>query len=252
MPEINSADINVGLSCPVPIRGKFSTIAESSDTESRESCMIAIAAKVRRVLIGCCNMRIFLAGVGCVGKTTVGARLAELLDCRFFDLDVEIERFFGTSIEHLRNSHLTPHSFRCAAARALTHVISREDSCNCIIALPPSGLMGGYWKVVNKTHDATIVVLKDTPENILNRITFYDIDSRPIQRNLTDREKRLYFREIRRDITYFSRSFQKAHVFVDIAGCGADEASRKVKDALALAQWRKQGQAPEQVLGIQH
>ena len=58
--------------------------------------------------------------------------------------------------------------------------------------------MGGYWKVVGRTQDAIIVVLEDTPENILERITFYDVDSRPLQRNLTDREKRLYVREIKK------------------------------------------------------
>lgn len=69
--------------------------------------------------IGYCNMRIFLAGVRCVGKTTVGAKLADLLGYPFFDLDVEIERFFGTSIERLQNSYLTSHSFRIAASQAL-------------------------------------------------------------------------------------------------------------------------------------
>jgi shikimate kinase len=181
-----------------------------------------------------CDMRIFLAGVGCVGKTTVGSRLADLLYCRFFDLDLEIESFFGTSIERLRNRYLTSHSFRVVASQALQHVLSREPH-SCVIALPPSGLMGAYWKVVNKTQDATIVVLKDTPENILKRIKFYDIDSRPIETNLTDREKSLYLREIRKDITYFSRSFQKAHLCVDITGSGPDEAARKVSDALTFA-----------------
>ena len=67
--------------------------------------------------------------------------------------------------------------------------------------------MGGYWKVVDETRDATIVVLEILPENILGRITFYDINSRPLHNNLTDREKGLYLREIKRDIAYFSRSF---------------------------------------------
>jgi len=61
--------------------------------------------------------------------------------------------------------------------------------------LPPSGLLGGYWKVVNETRGAVIVVLRDAPENILERITFYDIDSRPVQKNLTDREKASTFGE---------------------------------------------------------
>jgi shikimate kinase len=146
-------------------------------------------------------MRIFLAGVGCVGKTTVGAKLADFLGCPFFDLDVEIERFFGISIERLQNSYLTSHSFRIAASEALKHLLSRDDSRHCVIALPPSGLMGGYWTVVNKTRDAAIAVLKDTPENIFKRITFYDVYSRPIQKNLTAREKRHYLGQIRRDIT---------------------------------------------------
>jgi hypothetical protein len=65
-----------------------------------------------------------------------------------------------------------------------------------------AALLGGYWKVVNQRRDATIVVLEDIAENILKRITFYDIDSRPVPMNLTDREKRLYLREIKRGIAY--------------------------------------------------
>jgi shikimate kinase len=189
----------------------------------------------------------FLAGVGCIGKTTVGAKLADLLEYRFFDLDVEIEHFFGTSIERLRNRYLT--SFRVAASQALKHVLSQEDSCNCVIALPPSGLMGAYWKVVNKTLDATIVVLRDAPEHVLERITFYDVDSRPTQRILTDREKSHYLREIRKYITYFGHSFKKAHVSIDITNCSPDEVSRKVKDKLMLTRSREQCRASEQPLG---
>jgi shikimate kinase len=99
-------------------------------------------------------------------------------------------------------------------------------------ALPPSGLMDNYWKVIKKTAESTIVVLRDTPENILKRITFYDIDSRQIQRELTDRERVLYLREIKRDITYYRRTYQRAHITVDIAGRSPDEASLRIKDLL--------------------
>ena len=61
-----------------------------------------------------CSMRVFLAGVSCVGKTTIGAQLATLLEYRFFDLDVETEHFFKTSIERVRSQHLTSHGFRLA------------------------------------------------------------------------------------------------------------------------------------------
>jgi shikimate kinase len=46
-------------------------------------------------------MRVFLTGVSCVGKTTIGRRLAELLGMKYFDMDHEIEVFFGMSIERL-------------------------------------------------------------------------------------------------------------------------------------------------------
>jgi shikimate kinase len=197
-------------------------------------------------------MRIFLAGVSCVGKTAIGARLAGLLEYRFFDLDVEIERFFGTSIERLRNRHLTSHDFRLVASQALKDVLSREDSRNCVVALPPSGLLGGYWKVVNRTRDATIVVLRDTAEHILGRIRFYDIDSRPMPVTLTDREKGLYLREIKRDMAYFSRSFCRAHMSVDIAGCSPDEASRKVRNALTPTLLKDPSEALEQRPGRMH
>src|ERR1700730_1963335 len=71
---------------------------------------------------------------------------------------------------------------------------------------------------------------------------------RPIRRSLTDRETRLYLREIKREITYFGRSFQRAHVSVDIAGCRPDEALRKVKDALTLRLSTEQNSLSEQPL----
>ena len=177
-------------------------------------------------------MRIFLAGVACVGKSTIGAKLAHILDCQFFDLDLEIEKFFGTSIERLHNRYLTPSSFRAQASQALTYLLARTGCTDSVIALPPSGLMDNYWKVIRNTAESTIVALEDTPENILKRITFYDVDSRPIQRTLTDRERRLYLQEIKRDIAYFRRSYQRAHITVDITGWSPEEASLRIKDIL--------------------
>ena len=43
-------------------------------------------------------MRIFLTGVSCVGITMIGKKVGELLGVRFFDLDNEIESFFGREL----------------------------------------------------------------------------------------------------------------------------------------------------------
>jgi shikimate kinase len=44
--------------------------------------------------------------------------------------------------------------------------------------------MGGYLRAVKKANGITAVVT-GKPENILKRIRFYDIDSRPIEKKLT-------------------------------------------------------------------
>jgi shikimate kinase len=132
-----------------------------------------------------------------VGKSAIGTGLAEALGCRFFDLDVEIERFFNTPIARLRARFLTPYSFRVEASRALREeVLARADSLDAVIALPPSGLIDSYWRIPKRTKDAIIIVLEDEPENILARITFYDDNSRPIQKTLN-------LQEIRGDIACF-------------------------------------------------
>ena len=176
-------------------------------------------------------MRFFLTGVGCVGKTTIGKKMGELLCVRFFDLDSEIESFFETSIERLQNKFLTIHSFRNEAAKALVHLLNRPESLDCVIALPPSGLMGGYLRAIKKANGITAVVT-DKPENILERIRFYDIDSCLIEKKLTPKEKKLYLREIKKDITYFRTSYQRANLQVDISGLDPDQAARKVKKAV--------------------
>ena len=193
-------------------------------------------------------MRVFLTGVSCVGKTTIGRRVAELLGVKFFDLDHEIETFFGTSIERLQNKFLTIHSYRQEAARALVHLLNRPDSRDCVIALPPSGLMGGYLEVLKKSSGIT-VALNDKPENILERITFYDIDSKPIEKKLTANEKRLHLKEIKKDITYFRKSYERADLQVDISGLDIEEAAGKVKEALEVIDKaaREQGKS-EQVM----
>jgi shikimate kinase len=179
------------------------------------------------------DMRIFVTGISCVGKTTISSILASRLGYRFFDLDKEIERFFGTSIERLQNKFLTMHSYRNEAAKALVHVLAQPNSQDCVIALPPSGLMGGYLRIVKKAGGIT-VVLVDTPENILDRTVFYDIDSRRIKKQLTQKERRLYLREIKKDITYFQKTYEWADMQVDISGFDAEEAAEKVERSIEV------------------
>jgi shikimate kinase len=188
-------------------------------------------------------MRICLTGVSCVGKTTVGIKLAELLGCLFFDLDNEIEHFFSMPIEHLQDKYSTMYSFRQEASKALKHLLKREDSNNSVIALPPSGLMDSYWRVV-KRDNGIIVVLTDDAENILKRITFYDKDSKLIDKKLTEKERLLYLKEIKKNITYFNRTYKRADISVDISGLGPEQAAKKVK-AMLDQHWQEENGNPK-------
>jgi shikimate kinase len=89
--------------------------------------------------------------------------------------------------------------------------------------------MTPYWKVVRSAH-ATTVVIRDRPENILDRIVFFDSDSRPIPRTpLSAGERRYYLREIQADISYYRSSYTRATLPVDIAGLDAEAAARKIR-----------------------
>jgi shikimate kinase len=176
-------------------------------------------------------MKVFLTGVSCVGKTTSGAKLASLLGYPFFDLDHEIETLFGKPLERLQAECLSKQAFRKKACQALRHLLAQGQTENCVVALPPSGLMGEYPRVIKKA-GGIAVVLEDTPENILARITFYDADSRPIIKKLTDHEQRYYLRAIRLDIAYFNRTYRKADVTVNISGLGVMASATKMRDVL--------------------
>ena len=172
-------------------------------------------------------MRVNLVGVSCVGTTTIGRLLADRRGWPFFDLDDEIERHFGTSIERLQARFLTGYSYRKECAVVLERIAVANSVC--VIALPPSGLRDAFLRVVRRVPSVTVAI-HDTPENILERITFYDIDSRLIEKHLTDEERRLHLQEIKADISYFRSSYERADLQVTIAGLDP-EASVAVIDA---------------------
>lgn len=162
-------------------------------------------------------MRILLTGIACVGKTTIGRSLASRLGYRFFDLDEEVEKFYKLSIERLQKRLRSMEEFRRKCAAVLAVLGTQRCTDDFVIALPPRGLMVPYLRVVRQL-DALTIALKDKSENVLERVVFYDIDSKPIDTRLSAVEKRLCLRDIKADAAYFARSYKKADLTVDLAG----------------------------------
>jgi shikimate kinase len=176
-------------------------------------------------------MRIFLTGVSCVGKTAIGNDLANLLNYKFYDFDDEVEKYYGMAIEHLQEKYLTMDLFRQKASIALEHTLSSNECENVVIALPPSGLMGGYWKVVNAS-SGIIIVLKDSANNILDRIEFFDKDSKLIKKKLSEKDKEYYLSEIKKDLFYYKNSYKRANHTVSIEGLNINDAAIKIQELL--------------------
>jgi len=178
-------------------------------------------------------MRLFLSGVSCVGKTTVGKQLADEIEYKFFDLDEEVESYYGKPIEFLKKEFFTMDAFRQKAALVLEGIIA-SNLDNYIIALPPSGFKDVYWKKLQMVNPVTIV-LADRAKNILQRLEFFDQYSKPLpRRELTELEKAHYLREISLDMKYFGRFYSKANYRIKVAGRGGDEVVREIRMMLKL------------------
>jgi shikimate kinase len=100
-------------------------------------------------------MRIFLAGVACVGKSTIGACLAKRLDCAFYDLDEEIETYFGAPLQALRAVAFTRQRFRKRYAGVVLTKLITEREPRFVMAPQPSGLQDVMWDVHSPTLPST-------------------------------------------------------------------------------------------------
>lgn len=49
---------------------------------------------------------------------------------------------------------------------------------------------------------------------------------------LTDDDKRHYLKEIKKDITYFGKTYKRAHLQVDIAGLSIEDSVTRIQDAI--------------------
>ncbi len=64
--------------------------------------------------------------------------------------------------------------------------------------------------------DLYSIYIKDSFENVLGRLTFYDKDSNPITEEIDESKKRRYLKVIKADYNYFKDSYDRADFPIDI------------------------------------
>jgi len=127
--------------------------------------------------------------------------LAEELGFSFYDFDTEIEKYFGKPIEYIQEKHIFQYDFREETRIVLKKLFGKKE--NSVIASCPSGLRDVYLaecKKFRKNRESTFIsiYISDKPENILERLTFYDKESRLLAVKLSEEEKRHYLKELKK------------------------------------------------------
>ncbi|MCX6277481.1 MAG: hypothetical protein NT004_05230 [Bacteroidetes bacterium] len=162
-------------------------------------------------------MKIYIVGIGCVGKTTIGKLLADYMNFTFYDLDAEVEKHYQKPIERLQNECFTMNGYRKKASVVLDRLLKIPE--NAVISGVPSGLRDAYLQVYKKHKkgiDIKSVNIIDSPQNILNRLTFYDVDSKLLDIELDEDKKRKYLNKIVGDWNYFKKSLSRADIQLNI------------------------------------
>ncbi len=162
-------------------------------------------------------MILYLVGISCVGKTTIGKMLAEKIGFSFFDLDVEIQNYYKKPIERIQDECFLMNAYRKKASVVLDYLFSKN--IDSVISGTPSGLKYSYLQVYKKhKEDKEIysIQINDASENVLSRLTFFDKDSNPITEKIIDSKKKRYLKEIKADYNFFRDSYKRADFKIDI------------------------------------
>lgn len=178
-------------------------------------------------------MIIYLVGISCVGKTTIGKLLANHIDFEFYDLDEQIEKYFERPIEYIQNEFLTTNGFREKTVVVLNKILNKDR--DMVIASTASGFRDHYlkqYKTTKKTKDIVSINLTDKPENILNRLTFYDKNSIQIEKKLSANDRKEYLKEIKKDITFYKKFNLRVDYSIDINGATPEVFLNKITELL--------------------
>ena len=105
--------------------------------------------------------KIILIGFRCTGKTTIGKKLAEVLNWKFLDLDVEIQKKTGKTIKEMVEEKGWEF-FRNLEKKEMENLY---DLKRVVIALGGGGVL--HQKEMEKLKEKSLVIWLFTPEEVI-------------------------------------------------------------------------------------
>jgi shikimate kinase len=169
--------------------------------------------------------RIILIGFRCVGKTTIGKKLAEVLEWKFLDLDEEIQKKLGKTIKEIVEEKGWSY-FRKIEKEDMKKL---KELKKIVIALGGGSVLHKE-EMENLLENSFIVWLYSSPEVIIKRIkedekTFFQ---RPALKNL-DLEKEIL--EVLKERMPLYEKF--SHFRIDTDKLDIESAVKKILEKLS-------------------
>ena len=176
-------------------------------------------------------MRILLFGVSNVGKTTVGKLLSDKLEIPFFDLDEAVKADQGITLEEFVNTGTLQKRDEIRLA-VLERLLGIEE--NEVIAVTPISYPGDLIDLLDEP-DIIAIELRDTPENIFDRIVFSDENDVVYKDDeYADKHKKYYLREIREDLRWYGSVNQFIVNKFDMNGLDAETVANQMIETFGL------------------
>ena len=148
-------------------------------------------------------MKILLFGVSNVGKSTTGRLLAEKIGYHFYDLDDEIKRYMGMTLEefvHTGNLRWRDEK----RGTVIKKLIKKKE--NMVISVTPISYTESFKTEIRDADDLLMIELYDTPENIFDRLVFSDENDHIYKDDEYKNKRRDYYLEdIQEDLKWYGR-----------------------------------------------
>jgi shikimate kinase len=126
-------------------------------------------------------MKIFLIGLPGSGKTTLGKQIAEKLKLRFFDLDTEIEKQEGASVQDIFATKSENH-FREIETKTLRSFCKREED----FVMATGGGAPCFFDNIEQMNRSGKTVFLDVPASeIATRLQKTNLIERPLLAKLS-------------------------------------------------------------------